>query len=121
MLIEDDFSSTNGNPTASHKLPEFFTPRADVSFFTSALEHSTLLRISIGRPHTSNLLSVASELLTDSTSRMTKSLQAFSKKNDEKAMSHYPGHLSNTLLLTHVVVKGVGKTAQCVEKICNLQ
>ncbi|RQO44029.1 type III secretion system rspB [Pseudomonas sp. KBW05] len=36
-------------------------------------------------------------------------------------MHKYTTHFSTTLLTSHVLVKTIGKTAQCIDKICNLQ
>ncbi|MCF5543620.1 type III secretion system rspB [Pseudomonas salomonii] len=52
---------------------------------------------------------------------MSKGLQALSKGNNEKMMLEYPRMLSNTVLTTQVLVKGLGSTVQLVEKISNLQ
>ncbi|MBK1710962.1 type III secretion system rspB [Marichromatium gracile] len=51
---------------------------------------------------------------------MTKSLRALSSKNKLEEARKYPGQLSDALLLTHMLSKSVGKTAQCIDKISNL-
>lgn len=121
MQIKEVFGLAHGSSNATYKTPEASAPSSDVSFFSSALESSAQPMGAADRQPNSNILSQASGVLTDSTRRMSKSLLAFSKKDNEKEMSQYPSHLSNTLLLTHVLVKGVGKTSQCIEKISNLQ
>ncbi|KAA8706385.1 type III secretion system rspB [Pseudomonas proteolytica] len=52
---------------------------------------------------------------------MTKSLRALSSENKFDEARKYPEQLSDTLLLTQMLVKSVGKTAQGIDKICNLQ
>ncbi|PTC30094.1 type III secretion system rspB [Pseudomonas aylmerensis] len=52
---------------------------------------------------------------------MTKSLRALSERGRIDEARKYPGHLSDAVLLTHIAVKSIGKSAQCVDKICNLQ
>jgi hypothetical protein len=114
-LISSKRDDTTAEPT---ELLERSVPHTDVEFFTSAL----LAQVSAPmRSETSSLLTNASDLLSQSTDRMTKSLRALSKKNNERVMQDYPSQLSNTLLLTHVLIKGVAKTAQGIEKISNLQ
>lgn len=68
-----------------------------------------------------SMLSEASERLTSVTQRMTKSLRALSSENKFDEARKYPEQLSDTLLLTQMLVKSVGKTAQGIDKICNLQ
>ncbi|KAE9655863.1 type III secretion system rspB [Pseudomonas sp. PB105] len=36
-------------------------------------------------------------------------------------MRKYPNELSNTLFMSQILVKSLGKTTQCIDKICNLQ
>jgi hypothetical protein len=52
---------------------------------------------------------------------LTKGLRAYSTGNKEKDSANYAGNLSDTMLLTQVLTKSVGKTAQFLEKISNLQ
>lgn len=122
MQIKDASSAAYDSAFAANRSVEQSTsPAADINFFTSTLAQPATLADNRGRSEKPGLLSEASELLTQSTERMTKSLRALSKKTNERDMREYPSHLSNTLLLTHVLVKGVGKTAQGIEKISNLQ
>jgi hypothetical protein len=44
-----------------------------------------------------------------------------SSENKFDEARKYPEQLSDTLLLTQMLVKSVGKTAQGIDKICNLQ
>ncbi|NWD25900.1 type III secretion system rspB [Pseudomonas yamanorum] len=48
-------------------------------------------------------------------------MKAFNTSDSEKEKLNYSTELSNTMLLTQVLTKGVGKTVQLVEKITNLQ
>ncbi|MBN2974768.1 type III secretion system rspB [Pseudomonas sp. MAFF 301380] len=52
---------------------------------------------------------------------MKKSLKAFNSELSEKHRLSYSSHLSNTMLMTQMLVKSVGKGAQLIEKISNLQ
>jgi hypothetical protein len=121
MQIKEFFSSGHSNLPTSPWAHETSAPSTDVSFFNSALEPSARSTSTQPRPTAPNILSEASGQLSESSNRMAKGLQAFSKGNNDKEARNYPSHLSDTLMLTHVLVKGVSKTAQCVEKICNMQ
>ncbi|MGL5997341.1 MAG: hypothetical protein ACRC1I_12640 [Pseudomonas proteolytica] len=96
------------------------TSHSDVNYFASIMEPSAL-------PSTTNyttpqsMLSDASDRLASVTQRMTKSLRALSGENKFDEARKYPEQLSDTLLLTQMLVKSVGKTAQGIDKICNLQ
>ncbi|MBD8096305.1 type III secretion system rspB [Pseudomonas fluorescens] len=52
---------------------------------------------------------------------MTRDLSRLSKNTDRDALRKYPDDLSNALLMSHLLVKTLGKATQCVDKICNLQ
>lgn len=67
------------------------------------------------------MLAQASEHLNKSTDELSKNLKALGKNNSIDAVHKYTAQLSNTLLTSHVLVKSLGKTAQCIDKICNLQ
>ncbi|KTC63378.1 hypothetical protein AO262_01510 [Pseudomonas fluorescens ABAC62] len=59
--------------------------------------------------------------LGKSTRGMKQSLKAFNADSNEKARVSYASHLSDTMLMTQMLVKSVGKGAQLIEKISNLQ
>ena len=122
MQIKTVFSAEHDDTGSAHRSVEYSpSPSADIHHFTSALAQPTPLAATTHRAERTSLLADASDALAHSTERMGKSLRALSKKNNERAMRDYPSHLSNTLLLTHILVKGVGKTAQGLDKISNLQ
>ncbi|MBJ2244735.1 type III secretion system rspB [Pseudomonas haemolytica] len=52
---------------------------------------------------------------------MTKGLKDFNSEFKEKNRLNYASNLSDSVLLTQTLVKCVGKSAQLVEKISNLQ
>lgn len=94
---------------------------ADVNFFASQLDAPARSIDTAPRAEIPGLVAHASDHLINSTNELSKSLLAFSKNNGNDAMHKYTTHLSTTLLTSHVLVKTVGKTAQCIDKICNLQ
>lgn len=94
---------------------------SDVNYFASIMEPSTLPSTPTNYTTPQSMLSEASERLTSVTQRMTKSLRALSSENKFDEARKYPEQLSDTLLLTQILVKSVGKTAQGIDKICNLQ
>jgi len=52
---------------------------------------------------------------------MSKSLKAISKHGNREELAKFPNQLSNSLFLSQILVKSLGKTTQCIDKICNLQ
>lgn len=113
--------------TETHQLPgasgtqEASTSAIDVNFFNSTLTPPSLPSTAINHAMPQNMLSEAAGKLNSVTERMTKSLRALSSKNKLDEARKYPGQLSDALLLTHMLSKSVGKTAQCIDKISNLQ
>ncbi|WP_236708826.1 MULTISPECIES: type III secretion apparatus protein RspB [unclassified Pseudomonas] len=95
--------------------------QSDIDFFGAALSASPASASRSQQAGLPNLLEQASVQLDLSKKRMSKGLQALSKGNNEKLMLDYPRMLSNTVLTTQVLVKGLGSTVQLVEKISNLQ
>ena len=93
----------------------------DVNFFNSALTPASLPNMAVSHFNPQTLFADAAGKLTSVTDRMTKSLRALSGTNKLDEARKYPGQLSDALLLTHMLTKSVGKTAQCIDKISNLQ
>lgn len=92
----------------------------DVNFFVSSLGLPDPGRRAAQDTPAPNMLSELGEQLSQATDRVTKGLRAFSKGGNLKEMRDYPSRLSETTLLTQVMVKSISKTAQSVDKICNL-
>lgn len=107
----NDFSNAQESPIS----------RADINYFVSTMAPSALISTAANYTTPQSMISEASGKLASVTQKMTKSLRALSGENKFDEARKYPDQLSDTLLLTHILVKSVGKTAQCVDKICNLQ
>lgn len=90
----------------------------DVNFFSSQLGPSTRHNIPTS---TTGVLDDALRPLEKSTRSMKNSLKAFNSQFNEKARLNYASHLSDTMITTQVLVKSVGKGAQLIDKIGNLQ
>lgn len=93
----------------------------DVNFFNSALTPSSFPNMAVSHFNPQTPFADAAGKLTSVTERMTKSLRALSGTNKFDEARKYPSQLSDALLLTHMLTKSVGKTAQCIDKISNLQ
>ncbi|KAA6196098.1 type III secretion system rspB [Pseudomonas lactis] len=52
---------------------------------------------------------------------MSRGLKDFNNEFKENNRLNYASHLSDSVLLTQTLVKCVGKGAQCLEKVSNLQ
>lgn len=121
MIIEDiQFTQSNhlnGTPSAH----EPSVSSTDANFFNSLLAPSSLFNKETSHTGSRNALFEASDKLNSVTKDMTKSLRALSDRERYDEARKYPGQLSEAALLTHILVKSVGKSAQCLDKICNLQ
>ncbi|WP_294733132.1 hypothetical protein [uncultured Pseudomonas sp.] len=124
MQTRNDILSGNSNViTTSWTQPSSRSPQEseDANFFTSQMERAPLAVNAAAPGSTPNILADASTSLIRATNRMGKGLKAFNTSDSEKEKLNYSTELSNTMLLTQVLTKGVGKTVQLVEKITNLQ
>ncbi|MRU54491.1 type III secretion system rspB [Pseudomonas gessardii] len=52
---------------------------------------------------------------------MSRSLRSISRNADKDELAKFPNQLSSSLFLSQIMVKSLGKTTQCIDKICNLQ
>ena len=121
MRVERNLMSGNNGALNPSNTQESTLPREDVNFFSSQLEGSARPVTASSASPSSNLLIDASNQLIKSTTGLSKGLRAYSTGNKEKDSANYAGNLSDTMLLTQVLTKSVGKTAQVLEKISNLQ
>lgn len=96
-------------------------PISDVDFFNALLPPQAFASTAISTAPSMRLLSEASNTLDSMTKNMTKSLRALTSKDKHEEARKYPSQLSDAVLLQHVLTKCVGKTAQGIDKICNLQ
>ncbi|MGB3122868.1 MAG: hypothetical protein WBB95_03590 [Pseudomonas sp.] len=92
-----------------------------MSFFSAQMDTSARPISAAAPSPVSNVLVDASNQLIKSTTGVSKGLRAYSTGNREKDSANYAANLSDTVLLTTVLTKSVGKTAQFLEKISNLQ
>lgn len=124
MQTENDVSLESTRVTTTSWIQPASTPSQktqDAHFFESEMEHSIRAFNTAAPTNISNILTDASALLVKSTNRMSRGLKAFNSSNNEKEKLNYSTELSNTMLLTQILTKCAGKTAQRVEKISNLQ
>jgi len=121
MRTEGNIPSARHASEATYGTPDFSTSSTDVDFFNSTLERSSPASTATSKPGATNLLAGASEQLINSTNRLNKSLKAMSNDASLEDFKKYPKELSNSLLLSQLLVRSLGKTTQCIDKICNLQ
>ncbi|AZE64952.1 hypothetical protein SAMN05216475_0159 [Pseudomonas synxantha] len=119
MKIEVDVLREYQSGLTARKPPTPSTHHSeDVSFFSSQLEPS-MQRVTAAP--SSNALTDALQHLDKAKSGMSKGLKDFNNEFKEKNRLNYASHLSDSVLLTQTLVKCVGKGAQCLEKVSNLQ
>ena len=121
MFIGRVSSFEENNLASAASAQDSSVSSTDVNFFASIMAPSMPANSTTTYTTPQSMLSEASGKLSSVTQRMTKSLRALSGDDKFDEARKYPDQLSDTLLLTHLLVKSVGKTAQCVDKICNLQ
>ncbi|WEJ06432.1 EscI/YscI/HrpB family type III secretion system inner rod protein [Pseudomonas sp. FJ2-5-13] len=122
MQIEKfEFSTLNTPRNGTDVIPHTSAPSADASFFTSMLDGPTAIRPTAAIPAELTLLTEPSKHIADMKDRLARALKSSSKGMDADAFREYPRELSNVALTTQLLVKSVGKTSQCIDKICNLQ
>lgn len=103
--------------TTRDKAQEASPLSSDVDFFNALLTPES----SASPVPSLSLLSEASNKLDSMTKNMTKSLRALTSKDNPEEARKYPIQLSEAVLLQHMLTKCIGKTAQGIDKICNLQ
>ncbi|WP_300627570.1 hypothetical protein [Pseudomonas sp.] len=117
MIVESIRDKGLGTLQTTHDAPDL---NSDMNFFNSMMLPSSAM--STAAPANSqNLLSEATDTLNSMTHRMARSLRALGNKDKAVEARKYPLQLSNAVLLQHMLTKCVGKTAQGIDKISNLQ
>ena len=121
MLVQDNSSIA----LSSHKRTVQSSDRSplstDVDFFTSQLERPLSTNPMEVQFETTSLLTNAAMALDTTKNKIARDLSRLSKHIDREALRKYPNDLSNALLMSNLLVKTLGKTTQCIDKICNLQ
>nr|WP_314560918.1 EscI/YscI/HrpB family type III secretion system inner rod protein [uncultured Pseudomonas sp.] len=117
-MIVDSIRNTDLNtPQATHDALDL---KSDISFFNSMMPPPSQPGTT-SPAHSQNLLSEATNTLNSITKRMARSLRAVGNTDKFEEARKYPHQLSNAVLLQHMLTKCVGKTAQGIDKISNLQ
>lgn len=117
MIVETIRGTRPGTLQATYDTPNL---SSDISFFNAMMLPSSQPSTT-GAATSPNLLSEATSSLNSMTNRMTRSLRALGSKDKSEEARKYPHQLSNAVLLQHMLTKCVGKTAQGIDKISNLQ
>jgi hypothetical protein len=121
MLVEDTSSiAPTGLKNAAQSFDRSPTSN-DVDFFVSQLERPIPKAHMAAQLETMSLLTNAATALDITKKNITRDLSRLSKNIDREALRKYPNDLSNAMLMSHFIVKTLGKTTQCIDKICNLQ
>lgn len=120
MKIDLQENASPHNTAGSVQFDNFSGYSVDADFFSAALSLRTPSTLGARQVGLSNVLLMASEGLEQSQKRMRRSLRALSTGRDEKAKRDYAQMVSNELLTTQVLTKGLGSSIQLVEKISNL-
>lgn len=122
MQIEELGSSTLHNRReGAYNTRETLASTIDVAFFTSMLGPSTPNTPASVSNSVSTMLTETSHHLTAAKSRLARALKSSSKGLDTDKLREYPRELSHTALTSQLLTKSLGKTTQCIDKICNLQ
>ncbi|MFL1391592.1 EscI/YscI/HrpB family type III secretion system inner rod protein [Pseudomonas tritici] len=121
MIVEDNSLIAPTDIKSVVQSSERSPSSTDVDFFSSQLERPISINSMAAQPETMTLLTNAAAALDITKNKIARDLSRLSKNTDREALRKYPNDLSNALLMSHVIVKTLGKTTQCIDKICNLQ
>jgi hypothetical protein len=122
MQIEAfDFSTPNKLHSNTGVTREPSASSTDVGFFTSMLEGSISKTPAYANHTVLAMLTEPSKHIVDAKDRLARALKSSGKGMDADKFREYPQELSNVALTTQLLVKSLGKTSQCIDKICNLQ
>jgi hypothetical protein len=121
MLVEDNSSIALTGLKSAVQSSDRSSSSSDVDFFSSQLERPISTKHMEAQFETTSLLTNAAAALDTTKNKVTRDLSRLSKSIDREALRKYPNDLSNALLMSHLFVKTLGKTTQCIDKICNLQ
>ncbi|WAT29578.1 EscI/YscI/HrpB family type III secretion system inner rod protein [Pseudomonas sp. GXZC] len=121
MLVEDNSSIALSSHKSTLRSSDGPPSSTDVDFFTSELERPVSTKPMAAQFETMSLLANAATAIDTTKNKITRDLSKLSKNIDREALRKYPNDLSNALLMSHLIVKTLGKTTQCIDKICNLQ
>ncbi|MEG8231577.1 MULTISPECIES: type III secretion apparatus protein RspB [Pseudomonas] len=121
MLVENNSSIAPTGLIRAVQASDRSPSSTDADFFTSQLERSISTGPVAAPLETMNVLTNAAAALETTKNKITRDLSRLSKNTDRDALRKYPDDLSNALLMSHLLVKTLGKATQCVDKICNLQ
>ena len=120
MQIEEvDVLREYQNGLTAHRSPTQPTHHSEDASFFSALLAPSMQRVTA--TPSANALTDALQYLDKAKSGMSRGLKDFNNEFKEKNRLNYASHLSDSVLLTQTLVKCVGKGAQCLEKVSNLQ
>ncbi|QDH63205.1 MULTISPECIES: EscI/YscI/HrpB family type III secretion system inner rod protein [Pseudomonas] len=122
MQIEAfDFSTLNKRRGGIDVTQKNSISSTDVSFFASMLEGSKASTPAVAPPAVLAMLAEHSSYIENKKIRLARALKSSSKGMDSEKFREYPRELSNVALTTQLLVKSLGKTSQCIDKICNMQ
>jgi hypothetical protein len=121
MIIKQETPTQNNEFDNTSSTHDPFASSIDINFFNSLIAPSSFPNKKPSYTETRSALFEFSNKLDTLTKNMTKGLRALSDRERSDEARKYPSQLSDSVLLTHVGVKSIGKSAQCVDKICNLQ
>lgn len=121
MLIEKNRELEHLNSLSDTATPDSTSSGPDIAFFSSELDlpvSASATKISSTTP---TLLAEVSDLFNKSRERVTRRFKAVSSNKDPNELRKLPIEFSQAILTSQLLVKSLGKTTQCIEKISNLQ
>lgn len=121
MQIDKLLTSGNRRLEDAYKSREPSSPNIDASFFSSMLGHPTPTAAVTRKDATLSPLAEAAQQLELTENNLVRLLKSTKKGTGAEKFVEYPRELSNAILTSQLLVKCLGKTTQCIDKLSNLQ
>lgn len=121
MQINNFYTSEHSRLEETYKSREPSSSNIDASFFTSMLGHTPPTAAVSRKEGAPTLLAEAAQQLKLTENNLVRLLKSSRKGPDMDTFKEYPRELSKAVLTSQLLVKCLGKTTQCIDKLSNLQ
>ncbi len=121
MQIDKLFTSENRRFEDAYKMREASSSNIDASFFNSMLGQAAPPAAVSRKEAAPSVLAEAAQQLKHTENNLVRLLKSSRKGTDMEAFTEYPRELSKAVLTSQLLVKCLGKTTQCIDKLSNLQ
>lgn len=121
MQIDNFYTSGNHRIEDAYKSREPSSSNIDASFFSSMLGQTAPTAAVTRTEGAPTVLAQAAQQLKHTENNLVRLLKSSRKGTEMEAFTEYPRELSKAVLTSQLLVKCLGKTTQCIDKLSNLQ